>query len=204
MNLDLLSTPARRNSILPELVSFFQTECGDDWRNKTEKFIKRFAGCEFTVPGHEAIVEVDRDDKIIKHLAVDDSVAHRLELLREHKITYGYMQQIYACAMGKQLPPPPVHTRAAAVKEAAEWMRRMPAQAAEITGIYSLTAPEFAEARELIPGRRARELSLRAVEKKAAKAAPKTSKTAKKKTAKKTAKTAKKKTAKKTRKTHRR
>lgn len=157
MNMELLNTPDRRNGILPEIIDFFKQEHGEDgWRGPTERFLRRFAGCEFIPPSHDALAMIDRDEQIVHQLGVDDSVDRRLELLREHRISYRHMQQIYMCVRGRILQPPTCSSRAVAVREAAGHMRRYPKLASEIASIYSLSAPEFGKALDLTPGREGR------------------------------------------------
>ncbi len=91
------------------------------------------------MPGPEALKELARDEEIVNNLSVNDSLENRVRLLRTHAISYGYMQRIFQVCEDAELGMPPHASREDAITQAAHWMRKCPAQAADIATMFALT-----------------------------------------------------------------
>jgi hypothetical protein len=140
---ELLNIPERRSTNVPELLAFFREI--DDGRatDLTLRFIRSFAGTAFTMPGVEFLHGLQRDEQIFKSLQTDVSAENRVALLREHRIDYATMENIYRVCSEKNLEPPLcAGGRAQAVEEAAQWISKYKSLASDVVAMYALTAPE--------------------------------------------------------------
>lgn len=141
LNLNLLNMPARRATIMPEIVAFFD----DD--SLTERFLMQFAGTTFTMPGPGFFKELRRDDEIIQELAKDTSIENRLRLMRRYRISANYLEDLWRIQFDKNLEAPDCPLgRKQAIKQAAGWMSRYPSLTTDIVFIFTLNARERAEA----------------------------------------------------------
>jgi len=142
MNTDLLQIPERRWTLLPELVEFFITSPEGGGKSELERFIKAFAGMQFVCPGTHVLSDIARDEEIVAALNRDDSVESRINLLRQHNISYAYMQNIWSICEASELGSPPHNGRKDAIDQAGHWTRKYSAQATDIAKMFNLTPHE--------------------------------------------------------------
>lgn len=146
MRSELLQTPERRSTIMPELIDFFRETGGQGWFQQLESFLKRFAGTEnYQIPSPTFLAEISRDESIVRELHRNAGVDNRIKLMRQHKIGYRYMQTIWQACNGGDLPTP-VGRRSDLIEQARAWCRRYPAMRNDIIDLYALRANEAAQA----------------------------------------------------------
>lgn len=148
MLLELLETPERRETILPEVVRFFREQCGEGWRAVAEQFCKRFSGMEFKVPGPEFFVTINRDTEIIRALERDDTPENRLDMVRRHNITYTYLMNIWLAAKDRSMPSARAPTDSETIVRAATLIRQFQSHVTDIVMMMALTATERAAAHD--------------------------------------------------------
>lgn len=148
MLLELLDTPERRETILPEIVRFFRKQCGEDWRKVAEAFCTNFAAMEFKVPGPEFFVAINRDTEIVRAIERDNSPENRLEILRRHSLTYTYLMNLWLAAKDRSMPTARAPTDAETINKAATLIRCFPSHVTDIVMMMALTATERASAHD--------------------------------------------------------
>lgn len=148
MLLELLNTPERRATILPELVKFFRKRGGDEWRNMAEAFCRTFSGMQFTMPGPEYFVLLDRDAKIVEQLKANLSAESRLAILRANRINYSYLTNLWFAAMDRPLAPPTTTNKQEAIELAGALIAKYPLATTDIIIMFGLDANERALAVE--------------------------------------------------------
>lgn len=145
MRLELLNMPMRRRSILPEIVEFFRSQGIENWERHAQAFIERFAEMAFSMPTHDEIRQIHRDQAIVEMLLADDSIAQRLKILIDYKLPWHYIENVYRLCEGHEIAPPPSVSRRDAIEQAAALIDRYPALAYDISSIYGLRPKERAQ-----------------------------------------------------------
>lgn len=97
----LLSMESRRTTLAPEIVGFFS----DDEKG-LRRFLRTFGGATITVPGPGLLKEIQRDEKIASELLKNDSAETRLRMIKEHKVTFEHLADVFIAAMDRQMTRP--------------------------------------------------------------------------------------------------
>lgn len=149
MRSELLQIPERRHSNIPELLSFFGSIGAGDGAGLTLRFLRAFAGTQFTLPGPDFFREIARDEAIVAALEDDQGTESRIRILRKHRISYARMENVFRLCTGRSLDSPSASGKEQAIEDAAAIMRRHKNLTADIAMMYALNARDRARAEAL-------------------------------------------------------
>ena len=86
-----------------EVFKFFEETGGSEWEQQLESFIVQFSGCTFEVPGPNILHEIERDAVIVRSISAKDSAEHRINIMREHGVTHGHLEEIWRVCRKRNL-----------------------------------------------------------------------------------------------------
>lgn len=146
MRKDLLLIPERRHTIVPELVRFFTSD--DD----LFRFLRTFAGVDFTVPGPEFLKELRRDEAIVRRLRANRTPEAQVEILLEHGVSYSHLADLWRVTSGdRNLPPPNVPGgRRGMIDAAAALIVKLPKLTNDLIAMHGLSARERAACMKVV------------------------------------------------------
>jgi hypothetical protein len=145
MNTKLLDIPQRRFTPVPELIRFFRDRNEATWEDDVMAFLRAFSGTQIDMPGPEFFEEMVRDEAVIGKLKNDCSAENILRVIREHNITYEYLENLWRVVMDRNLDPTAGMSRQKCIEAAVDMAAKHPPRVNTIIDMFKLNAAERAQ-----------------------------------------------------------